>query len=270
VKIMKRHTGLNIAALVLFLAAALSGCASSSSQGGSQADLLTASDQTELQKRAQIRLQLAIGYYAQNQMSTALDEVKQALVIDPNLADAYSMRGLIYMDLREPRLAEENLQRAIKLAPNNPDFQNNYGWFLCSNGREKESIGYFEAAAKNRLYQSPAKALNNAGSCSLKMRDFAAAERYLTEAFQSDPGNLDTNTNLARLYYARADYTRARFYIARVIKGEALSAEALWTAIKIDRKLGDRTGENSMATQLRRRYPNSPEFASYLRGAFDD
>jgi type IV pilus assembly protein PilF len=255
--------------IILGAALTLAGCASNPGGGGG-GELTTASDQTENQKRAEVRLQLAIGYYTQNQLSTALDEIKQALAIDPNLADAYSVRGLVYMEMGETRLAEDNFQRALKLAPNNPDLSNNFGWFLCQNGREKESIRYFEAAIANRSYKSPAKALNNAGSCSLKMRDMVEAERYLTQAFQYEPGNLDTNTNLAKLYYARGDYQRARFYIARVTKSDRLTANVLWTAIKIDRKVGDRVSETSMATQLRRRYPNSPEFASYLRGAFDD
>jgi type IV pilus assembly protein PilF len=264
VKNIWRISGL---AVLVSFALALGGCAGP--QGG-QGELPTASDQSDPQRRAQIRLQLAVGYFSQNQLTTALDELKQALALDPNLADAYSVRALVYMQMGESRLADENFQRAMKLSPNNPDFANNYGWFLCQNGREKDSIAYFESALNNRAYQSPAKALNNAGACSLKLRDVAGAQRYLDQAFQYDPSNIDTNNNLAKLYYERGDYQRARFYITRVTKGERLSANVLWTAIKIERKLGDRMAENSLATQLRRRYPSSQEYASYVRGAFDD
>jgi type IV pilus assembly protein PilF len=174
------------------------------------------------------------------------------------------------MDMGENRLAEENFLQAIKLSPNTPDFNNNYGWFLCQTGRERQSIAYFEAALKNRAYQSPAKALNNAGLCSLRMKDKAAAERYFSQAFQSDPGNPSTNTNLARIYYDKGDYERARFYIGRVIKADVMSPDVLWLAIKIERKLGDRAAETSLATQLRRRHGGSAEFAAYQRGAFDE
>jgi len=271
VKLTWRHTGLNSLGIAAILAAilALAGCASNQAPG-SQGELPTASDQTDNQRRAQIRLQLAIGYYTQNQLPTALDEIKQALVIDPNLSDAFGIRGLIYMDMGENALAEDNFQRALKLMPNNPDHSNNYGWFLCRTRREKDAIAYFERAINNPAYRSPAKALNNAGACSLMLHDMAAAERYLTQAFQFDPGNFDTNTNMAKLHYARGDYQRARFYITRVTKAEKFDANVLWTAIRIERKLGDRTAETSLATQLRRRYPNSPEYASYLRGAFDE
>lgn len=245
------------------------GCGSMSADSGTD-ELSTISDPTELQRRAQIRLQLAVGYFQQGQINVALDELRQALQSDPNLADAYNMRGLIYMEMGDPRLAEESFQRALKLAPNNPETANNYGWFLCQNGREKEAIGFFDTALRNKTYQSPIVALNNAGACSLKMKDFAQAERYLMQAFEYDPSRTDTNVNLAKYYFERADYQRARFYMSRALKAGKLGPDALWTGIKIERKLGDRNTELSLATQLRRSFPKSKEFAAYLRGAFDE
>lgn len=247
----------------------LSGCGSNPVASG-QNDLPTSSDQTESQKRARIRLQLAVGYYEQRQMPVALDEIKQALLADPNLADAYSVRALIYMDMGENKLAEDNFQQAIRLAPNTPDFSNNYGWFLCQTERERQSIEYFEAAIKNRAYRSPEKALNNAGICSLRLKDKIAAEKYFSQAFQFNPSNPSTNANLAKIYYDQGDYERARFYIGRVMKADVMTAEVLWQAIKIEHKLGDRAAESGLATQLRRRHPGSPEFAAYQRGAFNE
>lgn len=233
-------------------------------------DLRNSTDQSELQRRAQIRLQLAVGYYGQGQMATALDEVKQALQIDPNFADAHSVRGLILMDMGETRLAEDSFQRAIKLMPNNPDFANNYGWFLCENGRERESLAYFEAALKSRTYASPAKAMNNLGVCSMRLGDLPAAERYFNQAFQTDPGNVDANLNLARLYFNRGDFQRARFYVGRVMRGDDAGAAALWMAIKVERKLGNQDAASSLSNQLRRRYPDSREYAALARGAYDE
>lgn len=261
----RRFQQKHLAGLALLLLVAA--CATNKPPTG---ELQTSSDQTDVQRRAQIRLQLAVGYFEQGQLVTALDEVKQALQIDPGLADAYSVRALVYMEMGENRLAEENFQRALKISPTNPDFSNNYGWFLCHNGQEKQSIGYFEAALHNKSYLSPAKALNNAGVCSMRMKDNAAAERYLLQAFRVQPGNPDTNLNLAKLAYSRNDLEQSQFYINRVAHGDSPSPDILWTAIKIERKRGDLAGETRFASQLRRRYPNSPEYAAFLRGAFNE
>jgi type IV pilus assembly protein PilF len=254
------------AAAVVFL---MTGCASTGPEGR-QSELETSSDQSANQRRAQIRMQLAIGYFQQGQFAIALDEIKQALQIDPNYSDAYGVRALIYMEMGENALAQDNFQRAMKLAPNNPDLNNNYGWFLCQNGQEKQSLAHFDAAIRNRAYQSPVKALNNAGACSLKTRDLVAAERYLAEAFRQEPANFETNASLAKLHYARGEYQQARSYISRATKADPISADVLWTAIKVERKLENRPAENNFAIQLRRRHPNSPELAAYLRGAFDE
>jgi type IV pilus assembly protein PilF len=254
--------------LVLLFALSMAGCKTTIT--GSQGELRTSSDMTDAQTRASIRLQLAAGYYQQKQMSVALDEIKKALLIDPNNLDAYIIRAVIYMEMDEMRLAEENFKRALAIAPDNPDLANNYGWYLCLNGQEEKSIAYFEAAVNNRSYQSPPKALNNAGLCSLKMKNNQGAEAYFNRAFRYDPASPETNTNMAKLHYARADYEKAHFYISRVSNAKEMTADMLWTAIKIARKRNDRSAEAVQVANLRRLYPGSPEFSAYQRGAFNE
>jgi len=266
---VNRSFAVSFLSVIMVTTALLAGCATGRS-ADNQGELPTSSDQTDAQHRAHIRVELAVGYFEQRKLEVALDEIKQALNADPDFAEAYSVRGLIYMDMGENRLAEENLQRAIRLAPNNPDFNNNFGWFLCQTDREKESIAYFDTAAKSRTYQSPAKALNNAGICSLKLHDKVAAEGYFSRAFQMDPGNPATNLNLAKIYFDQHDNDRARFYIGRVMKANVMTPEVLWLAIRIEHRLGDRAAESGLATQLRQRHGGSAEFAAYQRGAFNE
>lgn len=257
---------------VLGLAALLAGCATTPGNSG-KTELTTASDQTAAQRRAEIRMQLAVGYYEQGQYPVALDEVKLALAADPQNADAYGMRAVIYLAMGEMGLAEDNFVRALKLAPRNPELANNYGSFLCQNGRVPEALPQFDTALKNPAYQSPAKALNNAGSCAVKVGDYAGAEKYLLRALQLTPDLPATNANLARVYYERRDYARANFFITRlskVAKMESMTADVLWLAIKVQHKLGDTGAEAGWTTQLRRHHPGSSEYAAYQRGAFDE
>lgn len=263
-------------ALVLLLSA----CAGTGGRSGDgqigasgQRELQTSSDLTAGQKRADIRIQLAIEYYQQGRNDIALDEVKQALVANPEFADAYGLRGLIYMAMGEKGLAEDNFQRAIKLAPDNPDLANNYGFFLCQNGRAPQSLAYFDQALHHRLYQAPVRALNNAGACSQKAKDIERAERYLLEALRLDAEYPMTNANLARVYFEKRDMDRAAFFINRLRTGDkldSLTADALWLAIRVEHKLGNKEFETQLVTQLRRRFPTSAEFTAFQRGAFDE
>ncbi|MES3026090.1 MAG: type IV pilus biogenesis/stability protein PilW [Pseudomonadota bacterium] len=257
------------------LAASLAACGTGSGiDGGSRTELKTLSDQTTAEKRADIWLQLAIGYYQNKQYETALDEIKKALGANPDFADAYGMRALIYTAMgNQLALADENYQKALRLAPSNPEISNNYGSFLCQNGRLQQGMAYFDAALKNPRYQSPLNALLNAGSCSIKLKKLDQAERYLLDALRLDAELPVISAGLARVYYERRDYTRAGFFINRLkanAKLETLPADLLWLGIRIERKLGDTASETSMATQLRRRHAGSPEYAAYTRGAFDE
>jgi type IV pilus assembly protein PilF len=57
--------------------------------------------------------------------------------------------------------------------------------------------------------------------------------------------------------------------VARHNRLVAPSAESLWLAVRIERKLGERVAEQSFANQLRRRFPGSPEYQALQRGQFD-
>ena len=209
------------AGLVARVACALALCllGACAGNGSGPQELKTASDQTAAEKRASIRLQLAVGYYQDRKYEIALDEVKKAIAADPDFADAYGVRALIYTAMGEAALADENYQRALELAPRNPDLANNYGSFLCMvAGKPARAMPYFESALKNPTYQSPLNALVNAGNCSLKTNQRDAAERYLLEALRYDPNLIAAEAGLARIYFERRDMTRAGFFINRLTK----------------------------------------------------
>jgi type IV pilus assembly protein PilF len=252
--------------------ALLSACAGNGGGAGATEELKTASDQTAAEKRAQIRLELAVGYFQEHKLEVALDEVKQAIAARPDYADAYGVRALIYSSIGEATLADENFRHALRLAPRNPDLANNYGLFLCDAGnRPREALGYFDSALKNPSYGSPAKALVNAGNCALKLKDMDAAERYLLDALRYEPDLPAVSAGLARVYFERRDTTRAGFFINRLTETaqlDTLSADVLWLAIRVRRALGDRSLEASLAAQLRKRFPGSPEYAAFESGAF--
>jgi type IV pilus assembly protein PilF len=268
VKILGMHYRFVFGAI--FCALVLSACATKSTLEGPKNDGLSSTENMDKQKRASIRMQLAIDYYQQGQQKVALEEIKQALISSPDLVDAYNVRGLIFMDMGEKSLAEDNFQYALKLAPNNSDVAQNYGWFLCQNGREKQAMAYFEQVLKDPKYTGVGKTLNTAGICSMKLKDDVTAERYFMQAFRADPSNPSVNINLSKMLFERGDYEKAHFYIERMVKAEQLTPEILWLAIKIESKRGDQLSVSSLGTQLRRRYPNSKEYDLLQRGAFNE
>ena len=252
------------------LLAGLSGCASGPGASAPATDIITASDESEARKRARIRTELAVNYFEQGQVTVALDEIKQALAADPTYADAFNLRGLIFMRLSDTRQAEESFRRAVALNPRDADTLHNLGWFLCEQRRFADAQRHFEQALASPLYPGRAKTLMTLGLCQARAGQRGEAERSLARSYELDAGNPITGFNLAKLLFERGEKVRAQFYIRRLNNGEFANAESLWLGIKVERAMDDRTAMEQLGDQLGRRFPQSREFASFQRGAYDE
>ena len=251
----------------------LTGCAgqqNASSAANGKSDLVTESDEPDSRRRARLRLELATGYFEQGQTNVALDELKQALNADPGFADAYNLRGLVYMRLNDVPLAEESFRRALVLNPRDAGVAHNYGWLLCQQARYRESFPLFAQAIANPTYGGQGKSLMAQGICQARAGQKPEAEQSLTRAYQVDAGNPVVGYNLANLLYERGELTRAQFYIRRLNNSELANAETLWLGIKIEQRLNNREAMSQLGDQLKKRYAQSREAGFYEKGAFNE
>ena len=237
---------------------------------GNPSDFITDSDETAERRRARLRVELASGYFEQGQTKVALDEIKQSLAIDPTYAEAYNLRGLVYMRLNDIPLAEDSFRRALAVNSRDADVAHNYGWLLCQQGRYSESFKLFAQAAANPTFSGKAKTLMAQGVCQISAGQPSEAEQSLMRSYELDAGNPVTGYNLANLLYARGDLTRAQFYIRRLNNSELANAQTLWLGIKTERKLNNRESVVQLADQLKKRFSQSPEAAAYEKGSFNE
>jgi type IV pilus assembly protein PilF len=251
----------------------LAGCANQQGApltSGSRNDIVTESDEPDQRRRARLRLELATGYYEQGQTNVALDEIKQSLTTDPTFVDAYNLRGLVYMRLNDIALAEDSFRRALALNPRDADVAHNYGWLLCQQARYSDSFRLFAQAAANPTYSGKAKTLMTQGVCQVRAGQRAEAEQSLMQSYELDAGNPVTGYNLASLLYERGELTRAQFYIRRLNNSDLANAETLWLGIKTERKLNNREAVLQLGNQLKKRFVQSAQAASYEKGAFNE
>jgi type IV pilus assembly protein PilF len=220
----------------------------------------TPSEDTQSYKSAKVHTELAGLYYQRAQLGIAMDEVTQAVQANPDYAPAYGVRGLVHMALREDKEADEDFRKSLNLDSSDSDTQNNYGWFLCQRGREKESIQHFMAAIKNPMYATPGVAYLNAGLCSRKAGNTKDAEDFLLRALQVQPDSTQAMFALADLNFDNGDYSAAkRYFDSFAQRTDQLTPEQLWLGFRINRKVGDRNSEASYAMQLRNRFPDARE-----------
>ena len=262
------------AAGVVLLAFGLAGCVTQGTvtpQPSDTKDIVTASDETDASKRARLRMELAAGYFGRGQMTTALDQVKLALQADPTLGEAYNLRGLIYANLGDESLAEESFRRALQINGRDTDTLQNYGYYLCQKKRYAEATTMFDQALAVPQYRQPSRTLLTKGVCQAFAGQLAESEETLLRAYQLDASNPSTAVNLSEVLFRRGDFERARFYIRRVNAVPTLvGAQTLWLAARIEHRLGNPGGAREFGQQLRQRFPDSREAASFSRGSFDE
>jgi type IV pilus assembly protein PilF len=258
--------------LLLFLALSqLGGCANGVRNVlPAETDQATDSDETPVRKRARLRLELAVNYFEQGQTRVALDEAKQALVQDPNYAEAHNLRGLIYLRLNDMRLAEDSFKQSLALNPRDGNVLHNYGWLMCQQGRYADADTSFGQALAITAYRDRSKTFMAQGLCELRAGKSAEAERSLARSYELDPGNPITGFNLATLLFRRGDLIRAQFYIRRLNNSELANSESLWLGIKVERRLENREAMKQLVDQLVKRYSQSKEMALFEKGSFDD
>jgi len=251
----------------------VSGCAVKSEQAGATAnrtEIVTESDEPGERRRARIRVELALGYFEQGKTNIALDEIKQAIAADPTFADAYSLRGLVYMRLNDFGFAEESFNKALAIKPQDANVLHNLGWLKCQQGLYPLAMKYFGQALADPVYGERAKTLMAQGLCQVRAGMRPEAEASLLKSYEYDAGNPVTGYNLANLLLQKEDFVRAQFYIRRLNNSELANAESLWLGVKVEKRLGNAEAMMQLATQLEKRFPQSREAASYHRGAFDE
>lgn len=254
--------------LTAFLLAA---CAGTGTAPTADREIKTDSDQTDADRRAGIRLELAQGYFSRGQFNTALDELKLALQAKPDMREAVNLRGLIYAAMGDSQLAEEAFRRALAVFPNDPDTLHNYGWFMCQQQRWQTADALFDQALGQSTYRAPARTLLAKGVCEARAGRLLVAEKTLSRAFELDPASPAIAVNLSEVLFRNHELERARFYVKRVnAQPDQANAQSLWLQLRIERKLGNGDAVSDLGLQLRRRHPQAPETQSLDAGRYDE
>lgn len=137
-----------------------------------QLDALTQAQPSGTRERAMRRLSLATAYYEDNQTGVAQQEVRAALQIDPQFAEAYSLLGLIHQRDKAPQLAQQSFEQALQLASIPPvrpaelaAIQHNYGWFLCEQNQFTQAQSQFANALSQPSYRYADKTTKAVALC---------------------------------------------------------------------------------------------------------
>jgi type IV pilus assembly protein PilF len=251
-----RRSALALVALLL------AGCAANDATDARRTG--SAVDRVSPVRAAELNTRLGVGYLERGQLQVALEKLETAVSQDPDHASAHLALGIVYQRIDESEKALSHLRTAVRLAPDDGGAHNSYAALLCEVGRYQEADRHFRAALEDPFYATPAVALANAGSCARRDGRNEDAERYLREALAYDAGNRTALFNMAALSFAQGESLRARAFLQRLEEAGGLGARSLLLAVQVERALGSETMAERYASQLRGRFPDSPQ-ASQLR-----
>ena len=185
------------------------------------------------------RIALAEQRLRAGQLDEAETQARAVLKQDAKSADAHTLLAMIAEQRGQAVQAGVHYARAVELAPARGAMLNNYGTWLCGNGRAAESLALFDRALADPAYQTPAAALANAGACALSIGQTARADRDLRNALALDPVSPVALGAMADSEYRAGHYFQARAFSERRLAAAPATLQALQLASQIEQQLGD-------------------------------
>jgi len=192
--------------------------------------------------------------------SESLPLVNKALALDPNLGEAYAIRGVLQSD---PKAAESDFRKALELAPNYGPAYEFYAEALHDDlQRPEEALAMIERAilidpvAPRNLYM---KGLY----LSLDKDQDTEAEQWFLRALAVGPDFPPANARLAELRWSRGEVAEAVKLIERAMRADP---QAYWIreiACSLYLDLGDRRAAGSVAVGLPAESQAAVVLASY-------
>ncbi|MEN5319718.1 type IV pilus biogenesis/stability protein PilW [[Pseudomonas] hibiscicola] len=256
---MPRPDRLWLALLAGVLAVAVGGCKSQpkAKLGPSEAPVYSVRDPDSV--RRQVRLQDLLALAARDMQVGNLDaaerKAREALKLAPDSPDALVLLAGIDERRGRSQQAGESFRRAAEQAPQRGDTLNNYGAWLCQQGRPAESLAWFDRALQAPGYATPAESQANAGSCALDAGQLERAERDLRAALSVLPGNPVALEAMAQLSFRQGRFMEARAFAERRIAAAPATRSVLQLASQIEARLGDRAASDRYLQRIRQEFP---------------
>jgi type IV pilus assembly protein PilF len=250
---------------VLFVTAivmTLSACVSQNYKDDKTPIIASEANNSEI---AMTRISLGLGYLKMGNTTQAKLNLEKAKRAAPNLPQIYTAFAHYYDTVGEPEQAIIAYEKALSLKSDDADTLNNYGVFLCRQGRADEAEKQLLKAIQVPTYLLVSQSYENIALCQLKNNNFDKAEKYLKKSIEHNPNNTSALINMARLQYAKGNYKAAEKTIKHFEKAtRRFQPEALALAFKIYQKLAQPKAAKSYAAMLVKMYPQSYQAKQYL------
>ncbi|AWX14194.1 type IV pilus biogenesis/stability protein PilW [Mergibacter septicus] len=165
--------------IILLFTLMITGCVTSrDTQSGNKIDQI---------KLAKIRVELGLGYLAQNNLPQAKVNFDKALQQAPQHYLPHLGLAYFYQQSGEVEKAEIEYQQALMFAPMQGDVLNNYATFLCARTKYQSAFQLFERALEGKGYYRFADTYQNIALCAFLAKDRPRAVWAIKQLATFDP-----------------------------------------------------------------------------------
>jgi type IV pilus assembly protein PilF len=212
----------------------------------------------ESKARGEARRQVSVAdrHLRAGELEAAAAAAKAALKADPALPEPHTMMALVASRAGDGALAGRHYAEAARLGPSGATY-NNHGAWLCANGRESESLRWFDDALRDPAYGDRAGALANAGACALRAGEHDRVERDLRAALELDPVNAVALEAMATHAFREGRHLEARAFSERRLAAAPATPATLELASRIEEQLGDTVAATRYVQRLRTEFPQA-------------
>ena len=199
-------------------------------------------------------------YAQRGSLVQAQQTIQDALAIDPNNVDANNIAGLIYGKSNQPSLAVEHFEKALSKANNDASTLNNYGNFLCDHGKTQDAEKKFLRAATHVSNPNPEIAYTNAGLCSMRIPNLDKASDYFKTALDYQENNTIALFQLAQINFTKKRGVPALERLHAYAQHGQHTPATLKLGIEIGRLIRDKEVEVGYFNLLQKSFPTSEEY----------
>ncbi|WP_375321892.1 type IV pilus biogenesis/stability protein PilW [Aliivibrio logei] len=218
----------------------------------------------EIIRAAEARITLGLSYLNAGNMIKARENLELAVQYAPDYYRSQTSLAYYYQQVEENELAEKAYKRALRSSSKNGNVLNNYGVFLCKNGRYEEAQQKFAQAIDQPYYYLVSASYENAAMCALGSGDKVTAKTYFERSLAHDPNRVRSTLQLAKLNIDEGNYSEPRIALFKFTKKYGYKPVSLSLLIELEKKAGNAHLVKKYADLLGKKYPDSREYQNYL------
>jgi type IV pilus assembly protein PilF len=221
------------------------------------------------EKAAETYVALAVGYLSQGNMVLARQKIDRAMELNPENPSVHSALAVYWLERGEVALSEKAFLVALDLDENHSPTNYHYGLYLMGYKRDKRACDHLSIAAKDVDYSARFLANESLGLCFLEHNDESQAINAFEKAWLLDGDSTVSSLNLSRIFLKRKRIRLANNWFKRFEKTLSdnevdHSAGSLHVGIQLAQALGNKDSAHSYGFKLKKRFPQSVEYKSYL------